>query len=192
VTTSAALFNQGASLANREPLNASGEFFRRAQAITDRRFGTYTHTVDGSAAELPLQSPRICEPAQFCAAWGRSTEQMAKDEEPLRFRVNDVWYEVVDSDWLRNIEAGALEAGNNGLLSAIRKETDHSGAKPQEHFEQATELQRLVDAMQQWIDDERQKGRPEDELQRLTVRDFFAHLRSRRAASRRPKRPDGE
>jgi hypothetical protein len=116
---------------------------------------------------------------------------MAKDEETLRFRVNDVWYEVVDNDWLRNIEAGALEAVSDGLLSAIRKETNHSGANPQEHPEQATELQRLVDAMRQWIEEERQNGRPENELQRLTVRDFFAHLRSQRAASRRPKQPDG-
>jgi hypothetical protein len=139
-----------------------------------------------------LQRPRIFEPAQFCAAPEQSKKQMAKAEETLRFRVDDVWYEVVDSDWLRNIEAGALEAGNDGLLNAIRKGTDHSGAKPQEHPEQATELQRLIDAMRQWIEEERQKGRPENELQRLTVRDFFAHLRSQDAASRRPKRPDGE
>jgi hypothetical protein len=46
--------------------------------------------------------------------------------------------------------------------------------------------------MRQWIEEERQNGRREYELQRLTVRDFFAHLRSRRAASRRPKQPDGE
>jgi hypothetical protein len=129
---------------------------------------------------------------QFCTAWAQSKKQMAKAEETLRFRVDDVWYEVVDSDWLRNIEAGALEAGNNGLLNAVRKETDHSAAKLPEHPEQATELQRLVDAMRQWIEEERQKGRPENELKRLTVRDFFAHLRSQRAASRRPKRPDGE
>lgn len=122
----------------------------------------------------------------------QSTKQMAKDEEPLRFPVNDVWYEVVDSDRLRNIEAGALDAVNGGLLSATRKKTDHSGVKAQEHPEQAAELQRLVDAMRQWIEEERQNGRPEYELQRLTVRDFFAHLRSRRAASRRPKKPDGE
>jgi hypothetical protein len=122
---------------------------------------------------------------------GATQKQMAKDEEILRFRVNDVWYEVVGSDWLRNIEAGALQAGNDGLLSAIRKETDHSGAKPQEDPEQAAELQRLIDAMGQWIEEERQNGRPENELQRLTVRDFFAHLRSQHAASRRPKRPDG-
>jgi tRNA/tmRNA/rRNA uracil-C5-methylase (TrmA/RlmC/RlmD family) len=112
---------------------------------------------------------------------------MANDEEPLRFGVNDVWYEVVDSDWLRNIEAGALKAVNGGLLSPIRRETDHSGVKAQEHPEQAAELQRLVDAMRRWIEEERQNGRPEYELQRLTVRDFFAHLRSRR-----PKQSDGE
>jgi hypothetical protein len=122
----------------------------------------------------------------------QSTKKMAKDEEPLRFRVNDVWYEAVDSDWLRNIEAGALKAVNGGLLSATRKETDHSCVKAQEHPEQGAELQRLLDAMRQWIEEERQNGRPEYELQRLTVRDFFAHLRGRRAASRRPKQPDGE
>jgi hypothetical protein len=114
---------------------------------------------------------------------------MAEDEEPLRFRVNDIG--VVDSEWLRNIEAGALAAINLGWLSAIRKETDDSGVNPQEDPEQAAELQRLVDAMRQWIEEERKNGRPECELQRLTVRDFFAHLRSRRAASRRPKQPDG-
>jgi hypothetical protein len=127
----------------------------------------------------------------------QSTKQMAKDDEPLRVRVNDVWYEVVDSDWLRNIEAGAPKAVHGGLLSAIRQETDQSGVKAQEfpeqeHPEQAGELQRLVDAMRQWIEEERQNGRPESELQRLTVRDFFAHLRSRGAASRRAKQPDGE
>jgi hypothetical protein len=61
---------------------------------------------------------------------------MAKDDEPLRVRVNDVWYEVVDSDWLRNIEAGALKAVSGGLLSVTRKETDHSGVYAQEHPEQ--------------------------------------------------------
>jgi hypothetical protein len=99
---------------------------------------------------------------------------------------------VVDSNWPQNIEAGALKAVNGGLLSAIRKEADHSGVKAQKHPEQAAELRRLVDAMQQWIEEERQNGRPEYELQRLTVRDFFAHLRSRRAAGRRPKQPHGE
>jgi hypothetical protein len=122
----------------------------------------------------------------------QSTKPMTKDEEPLRWQVNDVWYEVVYDDWLQNIEAGAIEAVNGGLLSAIRKKTDHSGVKAQEHPEQAAELQRLVDAMRQWIEEERQNGRPEYELQRLTVRDFFAHLRSQRAASRRPEKPDGE
>jgi hypothetical protein len=121
----------------------------------------------------------------------QSTKQMAEDEEPLRFRVNEFWYEVIDSDWLRNIEAGALEAVSGGLLSAIGKETDHSAVKPQEDPEQAAELQRLVEAMRQWIEEERQNGRPEYELQRLTVRDFFTHLRSQRAASRRPEQPDG-